>query len=383
MRSERQVVQIAHVLRAILPFSVESIMENWRSEASDTDSITPNKTGPYYGSIAYPLPRSISHAVNSEHVDRSIRPNDTIATSRVALDSHNLTTNKWNITGTGLRVLAGILTTLSMPPSVASQTATEPPAQMNSATLADLVELAATVVPQRASDLKWRLRVADSFIPMPLSLGWWTVSGRVVASPDTIVLGLCITDMASGATREVTAGWMHCLYQHTLDSLPLRSPNQDSIPQGAVQNLLPRGTTLLRLKEVGYHAKFGWPHLIITGTVLLQFVLALQLILSNQQRPGWLMLAGILIRTLHCAYDWKYPVWHPPRSVKKGRFYAVHTRMTTRHLLILVHEPETQKDARISIEDAAAPVVGDAALAIAAALRSCSSTSCFTLPAVS
>jgi hypothetical protein len=68
------------------------------------------------------------------------------------------------------------------------------------------------------------------------------------------------------------------------------------------------------------------------------------------------MLAGILIRTLHCAYDWKYPVWHPPRSVKKGRFYAVHTRMTTRHLLILVHEPETQKDARISIEDAAAPI---------------------------
>jgi len=31
--------------------------------------------------------------------------------------------------------------------------------------------------------------------------------------------------------------------------------------------------------------------------------------------------------------------------------------MTTRHLLILVHEPKTQKDARISIEDAAAPVL--------------------------
>jgi hypothetical protein len=107
----------------------------------------------------------------------------------------------------------------------------------------------------------------------------------VVALPDTIVSGLCITDMASGATREVTTGWMpmDCLYQHTLDSLPLRPPNQDSVPQGAVQNLLPRGTTLLRLKEVGYHAKFGWPHFIITGTVLLQFVLALQLILSNQQ----------------------------------------------------------------------------------------------------
>jgi len=30
--------------------------------------------------------------------------------------------------------------------------------------------------------------------------------------------------------------------------------------------------------------------------------------------------------------------------------------MTTRHLLILVHEPDTQKDAYISIEDAAVPV---------------------------
>ncbi|KIM71512.1 hypothetical protein PILCRDRAFT_752847 [Piloderma croceum F 1598] len=270
-------------------------MEDCRSEASDADyPVTPNKTGLYYGSIVHPLPRLDSHTVNSEHVDRSVKPNNTVTNSRVALDSHNLTTNKWNIASIGgLRVLAGLLTTLSM--SVASQTTTEPPAQMNSATLADHVELAATIVPQRASDLKWRLRVVNCFIPMPLSLGWWTVSGRVVASPDTIVSGLCITDMASGATREVTAGWMHCLYQHTLDSLPLRRPNQDSVPQGAVQNLLPRGTTLLCLKEVGFHAKFGWPHLIIIGTVLLQFILALQLILSNQQRPGWLMLAGILI----------------------------------------------------------------------------------------
>jgi hypothetical protein len=356
VRSEHQAVQIAHILRAILPSSLESVMENWRLEASYTDyPITPDKTG-YSGSIAHPVPRSISRAVNSERVDRSVQPTDTIMNSR-ALDSHKIT-NKWNIASTGgLRVLAGLLAALSMPLSVASQTTTEPPAQMNLATLADLVELAATIVPQRASDLKWRLRVANCFIPMPLSLGWWTVSGRVVVSPDTVMSGLCITDMASGATRDVTAGWIHCLYQHTLDSLPLQRPNEGLIPGGAIQNLLPRGTTLLRLKEVGYHAKFGWPHLIIIGAVLLQFVLALYLILSNQQRPGWLMLAGILIRTLHCAYDWKYPVWHPPRSVKKGRFYAVHTRMTTRHLLILVHEPETQKDACISIEDAAAPVL--------------------------
>jgi hypothetical protein len=110
------------------------------------------------------------------------------------------------------------------------------------------------------------------------------------------------------------------------------------------------------LKEVGFHAEFGWPHLVITGTVVFQTALALYLISFHQQREGWLILAGILIRILRCAYDWKYPIWHSPRQVKKGRYYAVHTRMTTRHLLVLVHEPESQKFPRISIEDAAVPV---------------------------
>jgi hypothetical protein len=216
---------------------------------------------------------------------------------------------------------------------------------INSAKLADFVELAASFVPQRATDLKWKLRAACPFIPMPLCLGWGMVSERAVTQPNTYVAGLCITDMATGATREATAGWTHSLYQHIMDSLP----------QGRVRTMLPRGTTLLRLKEVSFHEKIGWQHHVLIITVIFQFVLGSGLISTRQRREGWLILAGVFIRILQCIYDWKFPIWHIPREVSKRRYYAVHTRMTTRLVLVLSHDPPRHSP-RINVEDAAAPI---------------------------
>jgi hypothetical protein len=324
-------------------------MENWKSSTYETelDPIAAAKNEPSHDITDPSAPVALSHADNFGHVDKRFEPIDTTAKSHVSFALHNLTANGCHVLSRGVRMFAHILAILTMPLPVASRTSSDPPMQANLTTLADFVELAATIIPQRASDLKWRLCVANFFIPMPVRLGWWGVSERIVPRPNTFVSGLCITDVASGATKEVTAAWMHYLYQHTLDSMPLRSPKQD---------VLLRGTTFLRLKDVGFRTKFGWQHLVIIGTVLLQFALALYLVTSHQQREGCLLLAGILIRILHCMYDWKYPLWYPPRPVKKGRFYIVHTRMTTRHLLVLVHEPN-ENDSSVSIEDAATPVL--------------------------
>ena len=207
------------------------------------------------------------------------------------------------------------------------------------ATLANYVELAAAVIPLRQqSHLKQKLGPGCRFSPMPLSLGWETIDTSNMNSPLTgLVPDLAITDIRSGATRPVRALWMHSLYQHTIAAQP-------------------RGTTVLQLNEVGFTRQFGWYHVMLFTTIFLQFALALYAIICDQQRDGCLIIAGIILQSLHALYDVTYPEWREPRQVEHSAYYALHTKLTTTHILLLSHAPNDRDTIRCQLEDAATPL---------------------------
>lgn len=206
------------------------------------------------------------------------------------------------------------------------------------ATLPDFIELAATLIPLRQqSDLKHKLSPGCPFIPMPLSLGWEMTDTRNANSPSTLVPDLVLTDVQSGATRPVKALWMHSLYQHTIAAQP-------------------RGVTVLQLNEVGFTRQFGWHHTLIFTVIFLQFAFALYAIASKQQRDGCLILAGLIVRSLHALYDMTCPMWREPRQVDRSPYYALHTGMTTVHILVLSHVPNDRERIRYQLEDAATPL---------------------------
>ena len=193
-------------------------------------------------------------------------------------------------------------------------------------------------MPMPKSDIVQKLRSACGFLPMPLSLGWETSTSHEKLVSETLVPGLVLSDIASGATREVRAAWMHSLYQKTL-------PDER------------RGTIVLRLDEVGFTSQFGWPHFVTVCTVILQFTLALFAITFDLPREGCLILAGLFIHLLEGLYGWMYPIWYSPRVVQTSRYYALHTGMTTRCILIIAHEPNDPNGKRYQLEDAAVPLL--------------------------
>ncbi|KAK0204518.1 hypothetical protein DFS33DRAFT_1382389 [Desarmillaria ectypa] len=203
--------------------------------------------------------------------------------------------------------------------------------------MANYVELAAQVVPQNKTGLASHLRSACRHLPMPLHMGWDTDS--LTDAPDsTNILHLKLTDMLSGATREIQASWMHALYTHT-------SSCHD-------------GVTLLHLKEAGYSSYLSWQHTAIVMTLAVQLGLAMYGFAGGQEREGMLILFGLFVRGLEGMVAWAYPATLPPRIVKTPRFYALHTGMTTSHILIVAHEPATKNRGveYINLEDAAVPL---------------------------
>ncbi|KAK0470101.1 uncharacterized protein EV420DRAFT_1634528 [Desarmillaria tabescens] len=204
--------------------------------------------------------------------------------------------------------------------------------------MANYVELAAQVVPQNKTGLAFRLRPACGYLPMPLYMGWDTDS--LTDAPDsTNIPHLKLTDMLSGATREIQAPWMHALYTRT----------------SSCRN----GVTLLYLKEVGYSSRLSWRHTVIVMALAIQLGLAVYGFVGGQEREGWIILLGLIVRVLEGVVAWAYPTTLPPRIVKKPRFYALHTGMTTNHILVVAHEPATKKNRGveyINLEDAAVPL---------------------------
>ncbi|PBL03965.1 hypothetical protein ARMGADRAFT_1004630 [Armillaria gallica] len=209
----------------------------------------------------------------------------------------------------------------------------------DSSTMANYVELAAQVVPQNKTGLAARLRSACRYLPMPLYMGWDTDSLTDAPADGTNVPYLKVTDMLSGATREIQAPWMHALYTHT-------SSCHD-------------GVTLLHLKEAGYSSHLSWQHAAIVATLVVQLGLAVYGFVGGQAREGWLILSGLFARGIEGLVAWAYPTSLPPRIVRTPRFYALHTGMTTSHILVVAHEPATKKNRGveyINLEDAAVPL---------------------------
>ncbi|KAJ7083427.1 hypothetical protein C8R44DRAFT_903839 [Mycena epipterygia] len=199
------------------------------------------------------------------------------------------------------------------------------------------VELAALVVPQRKLGLRDRIRRACGFLPMPLSLGWDSDPEDEDFPVDSQVPGLLLSDIASGATRVVTAHWMHALYKHIVDT-------HDA------------GTIALHLQEAGYTTQFGWGHTMLLSTFVIQLSFILFAITHNQRREGWLILAAGLIRISEGLLAWAHPKHEDPRATDRvsPRFCALHTGMTTNYILVITHRFGVRGKC-INLEDAAVP----------------------------
>lgn len=205
--------------------------------------------------------------------------------------------------------------------------------------VANYVELAALVLPSRQLGINDKLRRACPFLPMPLSLGWDTDPGDEETPPDSTVRGLYLSDIKSGATRLVTARWMHALYKHTQD---VQEP----------------GTLVMHLHEAGFTTQFGWAHALVLGTFLLQSSVVLFALILGQRREGWLLLAAGLIRLGEALFSWVYPRYQDPRDKyrEQPRYCALHTGMTTNYILIVTHRFGYYGNC-VNLEDAAAPLL--------------------------
>ncbi|KAJ6577858.1 hypothetical protein B0H19DRAFT_569970 [Mycena capillaripes] len=205
--------------------------------------------------------------------------------------------------------------------------------------VANYVELAALVLPERKLGVKDRLRCACPFLPIPLSLGWDADPGDEELPSDSTVLGLLLSDIKSGATRLVTARWMHALYKHT-------------------QNTQEAGTFVMHLHEAGYTAHFGWAHALVLGAFLLQLSVVLFAMIHGQRREGWLLFAGGLIRIGEGIFAWACPKYQEPRAGFRDapRYCPLHTGMTTTHIVVLTHRYGYFGEC-VVLEDAAAPLL--------------------------
>jgi hypothetical protein len=171
---------------------------------------------------------------------------------------------------------------------------------------------------------------------MPLCLGWDTDPTGDDSPPDIIVPGLLLSDIASGATRVVEAPWMHALYKHGRETY---SP----------------GTVVMNLREAGYTARLGIPHIAMLTTLIVQILVVVIFMVHGSTREGALLLAAGAIRILEGVFAWKYPAYRPPRTQQQQqRFFALHTGMTTKHILVIVHKPSDRAPC-VNLEDAAVP----------------------------
>ncbi|KAJ7736196.1 hypothetical protein DFH07DRAFT_779747 [Mycena maculata] len=140
----------------------------------------------------------------------------------------------------------------------------------------DYVELAVLIISARKPGIAYKLRCACGFLPMPLSLGWDADPGDEEAPPDFTVPGLLLSDMGSGATRLITARWMHALYKHTVDT---QRP----------------GTMVIHLTEAAYTARFGWPHSVVLTSFFFQLLVLSLTMEHGLRREAWLLLGAICI----------------------------------------------------------------------------------------
>ncbi|KAF8175685.1 hypothetical protein K438DRAFT_1847524, partial [Mycena galopus ATCC 62051] len=198
-------------------------------------------------------------------------------------------------------------------------------------TVADYIELASLVIPARNLRMPERFRAACKFLPMPLSLGWDTDRREEHLGPDTRVSGLLLSDIDSGATRIVTASWMHALYKNILDHN--------------------------RLGRLDTRGRLAGPITFLASTFAIQLTFVLFAMRHGAKREGCLPLTACLIRIGEGLVARAFPRHRAPRSEYRDfpRPYALHTGMTTNHLLILKHRFGTMGPC-INLEDATVPL---------------------------
>ncbi|KAK7039217.1 hypothetical protein VNI00_010122 [Paramarasmius palmivorus] len=227
--------------------------------------------------------------------------------------------------------------------------------------LINTVELAALLIPGRNVGIKQQLRTAMPYLPMPLCLGW----GQNIAEeqrrdqivpPEEAVPGLVLTHIASGATRTVRAPWMHHLYSHVVDEMNTPGVRQPT-----------RGITF-HIEEASYSSQIAFPHYLVFFVLFVQLVMGAYAVRGSQFREGCLILSGLLIRVMEGVLAQQFPLYRPPRKWTKETKYALHTGMTTTHLVLLSHRPTKRRNSRVlghginldhqhvNLEDAAAPM---------------------------
>ncbi|ESK93927.1 hypothetical protein Moror_12975 [Moniliophthora roreri MCA 2997] len=233
----------------------------------------------------------------------------------------------------------------------------EPPSQ-----LINTVELAALLIPGRNLGVKQQLRVAIPYLPIPLCLGWGQNIAEEqkrdqIAPPDEAVPGLVLTHIASGATRAVRAPWMHHLYSQVLDEMNTTGTRRS------------KGVTFY-IEEAGYSSQITFPHYVVVAILLVQLLVGVYAVSRGCQfREGLLILTGLVIRIAEGVLARQFPFYEPPRAWTKETKYALHTGMTTTHLVLVSHRPKRRPDAvnvlghginldhkHINLEDTAAPM---------------------------
>ncbi|KAF9450784.1 hypothetical protein P691DRAFT_788467 [Macrolepiota fuliginosa MF-IS2] len=133
------------------------------------------------------------------------------------------------------------------------------------------VEVAATVMPKRMTGIKHMLRPACRFLPVPMSLGWQENPIDDDYPQRLLIQGLQFTDINSGATRTVTAPWMHALYATTYEEQP-------------------SSVTEVKLEDVRFTTFFTWQHLAALCVLSIQGILGLWAFGHNQFREGTFIL---------------------------------------------------------------------------------------------
>ncbi len=203
------------------------------------------------------------------------------------------------------------------------------------------VEVAATMMPKRMTGIKHMLRPACRFLPMPMSLGWQENPIDDDYPQRLLIQGLQLTDINSGATRTVTAPWMHALYTMTYEEQPC-------------------GVVEVKLQEAQFTQSFFWQHLAALCVLAIQAILGFWAFGHHEFREGAFVLLGVSLQIMEGYFAWKFPVYRDPRSVAKARKFVLHKGMTTSHFLVISHQPihkhsKTDKP-YLSLEDAAVPL---------------------------
>ncbi|KIJ45913.1 hypothetical protein M422DRAFT_29557 [Sphaerobolus stellatus SS14] len=175
-------------------------------------------------------------------------------------------------------------------------------------------------IPRKDGSLKHILRATHAYLPMPLGVGWNPNSIQSEYPKDCMVDNLLLTDIESGGTRSVVAPWMHALYK---DSKKKNGSNS---------------SVFVKFGETNFEAG-EWPVVAVMAILLAQFGVAQYALHHGCTRDATMLVIGIILQIMEGLGSYLYPKYYSPRRSDQQRSYALHTGMTTTHILVLQHDP--------------------------------------------